>query len=78
MKTVKISLSDCINEWILTKLAQKDCWKKTKSCICSLGFSWSDSTNVYLNSFHGLATLKIRSRSPKSKKLESPPTNFSL
>ena len=43
MKTVKINFSDCINEWILTKLAQKDCWKKTKSCRCSLDLSWSDS-----------------------------------
>ena len=43
MKTFKISFSDCINKWILTKLAQKDCWKKTKSCRCSLDLSWSDS-----------------------------------
>ena len=68
MKIVKISFSDCINEWILTKLAQKDCWRKTKSCTCSLDLSWSDSPNVYLNSLHGLATLKIRTRTPKSNK----------
>ena len=60
MIAVKISFSVCINEWILTtKLAQKDCWKKTKSCRCSLDLSRSDSpmgTNGLLSKLFKLYT----------------------